>query len=335
MKYREITRTELAEIIKKHELWLNGKDGGEKADLSYCTIKKLSEEERKKLQEETAADEWQDSTGWNDFAISNKNLSYANLEGAALSGALENVDLKKANAKDADLSECEFFENDMSGADFTGADMSCTIITDSNLEKSTFANSHVAFARISGCNAKNTIFNRSDLCAAYFEDCSFLQANFSGANMMRSSWRNCEMEEIDLTDAALQMANFEETNLKIGRYGCSPTTSMYALACPEEGSFVGFKKCEDDFILKLKITEDSKRSSATSRLCRCSKAEVLSITLLDGKETGRTELADENDIAYRLGETVEVENFDENRWSEKGNGILFFITREEAVSCRL
>ena len=40
---------------------------------------------------------------------------------------------------------------------------------------------------------------------------------------------------------------------------------------------------------------------------------------------------DENFI-YRVGETVEVKDFDENRWDECSTGIHFFITRGEAAS---
>lgn len=36
-------------------------------------------------------------------------------------------------------------------------------------------------------------------------------------------------------------------------------------------------------------------------------------------------------FTYRVGETVEVEDFDHDRWNECTTGIHFFITRIEAV----
>lgn len=39
----------------------------------------------------------------------------------------------------------------------------------------------------------------------------------------------------------------------------------------------------------------------------------------------------DSSFVYRIGETVEVQNFDENRWSECAPGIHHYITREEAV----
>ena len=108
-------------------------------------------------------------------------------------------------------------------------------------------------------------------------------------------------------------------------------TVMFALACPEEGEFIGWKKA-DGLIVKLLILADAKRSSATTRKCRCSKAKVLSIQTIDGDEAEQPFVVSDHDktFFYRVGETVEVADFDENRWNECSAGIHFFITRREA-----
>lgn len=62
---------------------------------------------------------------------------------------------------------------------------------------------------------------------------------------------------------------------------CGTKNITCPIACPEKGAFIGFKKA-NEFIVELEIFEDAKRSSATTRKCRCSKAKVLSITNLDG-----------------------------------------------------
>lgn len=41
----------------------------------------------------------------------------------------------------------------------------------------------------------------------------------------------------------------------------------FPIACPEEGSFIGFKKCQDGKIVKLEIPVDALRCSATGRKC--------------------------------------------------------------------
>ena len=134
----------------------------------------------------------------------------------------------------------------------------------------------------------------------------------------------------DLRSADLSGADLRSADLRNVRY--NERTAFFAMACPEEGAFVGFKKAHG-YIVKLLIPDDAKRSSATTRKCRCSKAEVISITSADGSDAGRTSIPSDHDSAfvYTIGEVVEVEDFDENRWNECAPGIHFFVTRDEAV----
>ena len=107
----------------------------------------------------------------------------------------------------------------------------------------------------------------------------------------------------------------------------------YPMVCPEKGSFTAFKKASG-FIIELFIPSNAKRSSSTSRKCRCDKAKVMSITHLSGAKTDITEVMSgyDNNFVYKLGEYVEVKDFDDNRWNECAPGIHFFITRDEAVN---
>ena len=84
--------------------------------------------------------------------------------------------------------------------------------------------------------------------------------------------------------------------------------------------------------MKLEIPEDAKRSSATTRKCRCSKAKVVSITgIKSGKDYGAAFSQRDSGFTYRVGETVVPDSFDEDRWNECSNGIHFFITKQEAI----
>ena len=107
---------------------------------------------------------------------------------------------------------------------------------------------------------------------------------------------------------------------------------MFFPQCPD-GEFVGYKKAGGK-IVKLLIPEDAKRSSATTLKCRCSKAKVLEIQEIDGSPSEVKDVLSkfDNDFIYRVGETVFVEDFDDNRWNECTTGIHFFISRDTAVS---
>ena len=100
----------------------------------------------------------------------------------------------------------------------------------------------------------------------------------------------------------------------------------------ENAISIGFKKARLGYIVKLKIPGDAKRSSATGRKCRCSKAVVLSITNAKGEEDGTTEVRSchDSNFIYKVGETVEVKDFCDDRFDECAPGIHFFITRKEA-----
>ena len=177
---------------------------------------------------------------------------------------------------------------------------------------------------------------RADLYGADLRD-----ADLCGANLRNASLCGADLRDADLCGANLCGANLRNANL-FGAELCGAKntdktawdayTAFYPLQCPETGSFIGYKKAACKIVM-LEICADAKRSSATSRKCRCSKAKVLAITNLDGSESGLSEIESDydKDFIYRVGETVEVPDFDDNRWNECAAGIHFFITRDEAV----
>ena len=102
------------------------------------------------------------------------------------------------------------------------------------------------------------------------------------------------------------------------------------MACPKEGSFIGYKKCRGGRIVQLEIPEDAKRSSAYGKKCRCSKAKVLNIWTKYDDETECAFSSFDHRFVYHKGETIEAEHFDDDRFNECAVGIHFFMTRKEA-----
>ena len=187
---------------------------------------------------------------------------------------------------------------------------------------------------------------RAKLCGADLRGANLCDADLRGANLCGANLCSAILCGADLSGANLHGANLCGANLCSANLcgadlsGAKNTdktlwnahTAFYPLQCPETGSFIGYKKAADKIVM-LEICADAKRSSATSRKCRCSKAKVLAITNLDGSESGLSEIESDydEDFVYRVGETVEVSDFDDNRWNECAPGIHFFVTREEAV----
>ena len=301
----------LDKILEKHKKWINNEEGGERADLSYTTIRYAN--------------------------LSNVDLSYADLIGAELI----NTDLTGANLRNVDLSG-----SDLRYTDLTNADLTCTNLTkvdlsnvdlvnadlvNADLTGAILTNSDLSYADLSSANLRGTNLSNSDLAYAYLKNTFFSNTNLSNVNLTGAYFKDAYLNNVNLTGANLNNAGLNCVVLKDIKY--DETTKYFTLQCPEEGSFIAYKKAADNKIVKLLVTEDAKRSSATSRKCRCSKAKALSITNIKGTE--KYEMAHSNykkSFVYRVGEIVEVDNFDNNRWNECSTGIHFFMTREEAVN---
>ena len=168
----------------------------------------------------------------------------------------------------------------------------------------------------------------ADLFGADLSRADLSRANLSEANLCGASLFLADLSGADLRGTDLTGANLTGANPKGAKFD-------WPLVCPEKGSFIGYKKCRDKLIVELEIPEDSLRSSATTRKCRCSKAKVLSITSLGGLEANAEYAVSRKDseFLYKVGEVVSVDNFDTDRWNECSTGIHFFMTREEAVDC--
>ena len=225
--------------------------------------------------------------------LSGVDLEYADLDGADLRDA----NLSGADLRGADLRSANLWYADLRGADLRDASLGCA---------------DLGYADLRGANLSGADLEYADLRDADLRGANLGHANLYGA---------------DFSGADLGGANLWSTDLSCVK------NIFFPMACPEKGSFIAFKKA-GCYIIELFIPSNAKRCSATSRKCRCSKAKVISITTPSGDKTNITEVHSNYDpnFIYKLGEYVEVKNFDDNRWNECSTGIHFFITRQEAVN---
>ena len=151
-----------------------------------------------------------------------------------------------------------------------------------------------------------------------------LEALKGGANLYEANLRGANLRGANLRGADLRGANLYEANL----YEAKGTY----MACPTDGSFIGWKKASG-YIVKLQIPEDARRSSAGGEKCRCDKAYVVEIQNADGTKADIETIHSNHDanFVYTVGATVEVSDFDGDRWNECAPGIHFFIDRRAAV----
>ena len=270
----------LEEILKKHKMWLNGEEGGERADLRYTDLSSV------------------DLTG--------VDLRYANLRGA---------DLRYANLRYANLSD----------ADLRKADLSDTDLINAGLRDANLRNTNLRNANLRGADLRGVDLINADLRCTNLSDADLREADLRGADLRGTRLINADLRGANLREADLRGADL--IGIKTNMY-----TIGYNLACPEKGSFIGYKKA-NGCIVELLILEDSKRSSATTVKCRCDKAKVLEIKDIETGEKVEEVYSDyDPKFIYKVGEIVSVDNFDNNRWRECASGIHFFMNRKNAIN---
>ena len=254
---------------------------------------------------ETVLDAIRRGADLRDANLCDANLRDANLRDADLRGA----DLCDANLRDANLRDA-----DLRGANLYGADL-----RDANLRDADLRDANLRGADLRGANLRGADLRGADLCDANLRDANLRDADLRGANLCDADLRGANLRGADLRGTDLRGADLRDAK------GCY-------LSCPTEGSFIGWKKASGH-IVKLRIPEDARRSSATGHKCRCDKAYVMEIQNMDGTKATEDTVRSDHDknFVYTVGATVEVPDFDDNRWNECAPGIHFFIDRREAV----
>ena len=255
-------------------------------------------------------------TDLKEFILKGVDLRKANLNGA---------NLYKANLEDADLRDADLEGANLSEANLEYADLRRACLEKTNLSESNLSKTDCTYA-----NLRNASLIYANLREAFLKGANLVDSNLRGADLVYADLTYSDLSGINLKGANLNRANLGGASLSGVKY--DETTSFFALQCPEKGSFIGYKKAGYR-IVELLITEDSLRSSATSRKCRCSKAKVLSITDFNNTENfDMVASSYDKNFIYKVGEIIEVKDFDENRWNECSTGIHFFITRQEAIN---
>ena len=218
------------------------------------------------------------------------------------------------------------------------------IVENKNLNRLKLFGVHLDKFEFYGCSFDYTELSLANLQNSVLKDCEFYRTEFRNTDFTNAIISNCNFMLADLRNAKFSGVSiigdrniFSNSNLA-GTIGQS-FEELIPLVCPEHGSFIGWKKalCKtlDDYVLvKLQIPEDAKRSSATGRKCRASKAIVLDIcSLSDDNKKYTYAVSDfDHEFVYEVGKTVKVDDFCKDRFKECAPGIHFFITKQEAIN---
>lgn len=310
----------LPKILKEHKKWLENHEEGQCACLVDMDLTEVD--------------------------LSNADLSYANLAGANLLKA----NLSGANFTGTNLKGCCFTNGNLTNAKFDNAMLSSSNICHANCEGASFKGADIRDATMWDTNFKMTDFHFAILCCSKLCDSDFTGANLKCADLYCTDMDNTIFVDANLNSARLiyaqraYWADFTNADLSgVDTCDCSLNEEKMngaknfhpILLCPDEGSFIAWKKCSSDCIVKLLIPESAKRVGTCRYTLRASEAKVLEITDKEGNILNEANSHNEPSFTYKAGEIVRPkEDFDDHMFLD-GSGIHFFLTRAEAQSYKL
>jgi hypothetical protein len=152
-------------------------------------------------------------------------------------------------------------------------------------------------------------------------------ADLSYANLRYANLRYADLSSADLSYADLSYADLSSADLS---YAKNSELAIAMTRILPEGEIIGWKKCQNNKIVKLLIPKEAKRSHAFGRKCRAEYAVVLEITK-GSRQLKTAKSSHDESFVYKVGETVKpAQGFDDNWVDECSSGIHFFITKLEA-----
>lgn len=232
-------------------------------------------------------------------------------------------------------------------ADFSGMDLS----------KEEFVDEDLRGANFSECFIKGCTFICCNLYGCNFHN---IYSNFD-AEIYLLSHRGVYNFPVYIKMFFLSGNKFDNVHFS---FKFKNVEKYYNSLCPESGSFIGYKKAmmfvergsqlfnmlseyysiktvsvSVPVIVVLKIPEDAKRINPyLSNKCRCDKAEVVGIRIIDHDDLSVyidhevvVSRYSDNRLIYEVGEMVYADSFDDNKAIECSHGIHFFMTEKEAI----
>ena len=228
----------------------------------------------------------------------NESDSYHVKLGLAVKWAVE----MRANLAGAHIPGVDFKSADLTGVNFASANLTYANLAGANLIGANFAGANLMYVNFENANLEGVNFVGAYLVGAYFKGANLANASLAGANLTSSYFEGVKNAELVIAKTCILPG----------------------------GDLIGWKKCQNEVIVKLKIPENAKRTNAFRRNCR---AEFVDVVEVIGADVGLS-IHDNGKTKYEAGKRVMSDSFEENLQEDLVSGIHFFITRAEAEAFR-
>ena len=172
-------------------------------------------------------------------------------------------------------------------------------------------------ADLTGANLYGADLTRAHLTAANLYGADLTRADLTGADLTRAYLTEANLYGADLTRAHLTEANLTGANLtraekfRLGKILTEPMT--------------GYKKTKEGVVITAEIPAGAIVFCINGSRCRTNRAKI---TDMDGHEVLHSSYDDS--FEYRLGQEIEIKDFNLMYNVECASGFHFFRTRKEA-----
>ena len=206
--------------------------------------------------------------------------------------------------------DCEGWE-DMK-ANLRGANLCLANLSWDNLSVADLSGSDLSGADLRGADLSDADLSGADLCLANLSWADLRGANLSGADLRGANLSGAKLSGSDLSGADLRGANLSGADkLRLGKVLDEPMT--------------GYKKTDECVVITAEIPAGAIVFCINGSKCRTNRAKI---TDMDGHEILHSSY--DNSFEYRLGQEIEINDFNLMYNVECASGFHFFKTREEA-----
>ena len=157
----------------------------------------------------------------------------------------------------------------------------------------------------------------ADLCGANLRGANLRGANLCEANLSGANLRGANLRGADLRGANLCEANLREANLR--------GADQFRLGKVLDEPLTGYKKTNEGVVITAEIPAGAIVFCINGSKCRTNKAKI---TDMDGHEVLHSQY--DNTFEYRLGQEININDFNLMYNVECASGFHFFKTRKEA-----
>lgn len=183
-------------------------------------------------------------------------------------------------------------------------------------------------AKFENVSLEKVILKEVNLIEAHIYETNFRLSRLVYANLDAANIEYCNFKLANLNDVSLYSTKFELPNLhRTSLINAKGPLLEYRKGKILTEPITGYKICRNDIIVTLKIPAGAIVFSINGDKCRTNKCKVIAI---EGANEAISK--HENNFTYKVGDEIVIDDFNLEYNVECGEGIHFFMTKEEAIN---